>query len=70
VIVLGAVWDVIAHLRAGPTVAGTFTWSQKAGHLVVLIGMLVVVCSVVMEAIGRRVAGAGRAGGRHRKPED
>ena len=60
VIVLGAVWDVVAHLRAGVTPAGTYTWAEKVGHLVVLLGMLVVVCAVVVEAIARRASHRGQ----------
>lgn len=50
VIVLGGIYDMIAHLQA-PTYYGSFTPAQQAGHLIVLAGMVITLAAVLLDAI-------------------
>ena len=50
VIVLGTVFDVIAHLQA-PGYQAAFTPAQQTGHLIILAGMVITLAAVLFDAL-------------------
>lgn len=50
VVVLGTIYDVIAHLQA-PGYYGNFTPAQQTGHLIILAGMVITLAAVLFDAI-------------------
>ncbi|HEY9286650.1 MAG TPA: hypothetical protein VIT43_01365 [Candidatus Dormibacteraeota bacterium] len=50
VIVLGTIYDTMAHLQA-PGYYGSFTPAQQTGHLIILAGMVITLAAVVLESI-------------------
>jgi hypothetical protein len=50
VVVLGTIYDVIAHLQA-PGYYGNFTPAQQSGHLIILAGMVITLAAVLFDAL-------------------
>lgn len=54
-VVLGAFADALAHTVGPPAPVGSFTPPQQAGHLVVLIGMVITLAGILIPASRRHI---------------